>query len=81
VRGRDAWAAVRFSNGHEKNPRRILSRAGVANFSMMPLCQCFARRVNPNFSFYEHGYVQSSARSTKEVMKRRIHDNALDPSD
>jgi len=36
-----------------KTPAAAASRAGVTNFSMMPLCQCFARRVNFYFDFYE----------------------------
>jgi len=36
-----------------KKPAAAASRAGVTNFSMMPLCQCFARRVNFYFDLYE----------------------------
>jgi hypothetical protein len=37
-------AIIAFLLRHEKTRGGFL-RAGVTNFSMMPLCQCFARRV------------------------------------
>jgi len=45
-----------------KKPAAAAARAGVTNFSMMPLCQCFARRVNLCFDFFE---LSPAPRSTK----------------
>jgi hypothetical protein len=45
-----------------KKPAADATRAGVTNFSMMPLCQCFARRVNLYFDFFE---LNAAPRSTK----------------